>query len=397
MKSTSLILLAAIALASCGSGGKSAAGQDQAQVDPIGSNPQGCGRFFVGGKSPLIRDAKFTVKSKVLCKRAFAIYHSGVARQPIWVAEALTREQIKLGFGVGRVDNFHADLEIPKDQRSELADYAHSGYDRGHMAPDADMPSREAANDAFALSNMSPQRAGLNRKSWAALEGALRRQTRGGTVYVVTGPLFIGTRIATTHADKRVLVPTSFYKAAYAEDRGATVFVATNDEKPRWTTLTIEQFKQVYGIDPFPGLDPRFRNVNGVLDGSMNRVTGVAGSSGATANSTSGGADCQANGNAVVKNPMSGKAITVEQYRQQFANDPPAEDYCRGASPGAVPAAGGASSAPSGQVAGTQRGTADCQANGPAVVKNPMSGKAMTVEQYRQQFANDPKPEDFCR
>jgi len=332
------IVLAAIALASCGSGSSGGGANDVAATDPIGTNPQGCARFFVGGKAPLIRDPKARVKTRVLCRRTFAVYHSGMARQPLWVAEALTREQIKLGFSLPRVDSFHADSDLPKSERAELKDYSRSGFDRGHMAPDGDMPTRIAANEAFALSNMSPQTKELNRNSWKDLEEAIRRQTRGGTVYVVTGPIFQGARIATTHADGRLLVPTSYFKAVYASERGATIFTATNTTRPQWSTMTVDQFKQVHGIDPFPGIDPKFRNVNGALDGSMNRLSGTAEANGAAANAANGGtgtaggppkATCKRQGGNTVQNPTNGQAITPEQYRLYFGQDPKQWEYCQ--------------------------------------------------------------------
>lgn len=399
MKRLHLTILAAIALASCGDSGQTT---QQAQGDPIGASPMGCGRFFVAGKAPLMRDPKSSVRTKVLCRRSFAVYHSGVARQPLWVAEALTREQIKVGFGVSRVDNFHADPDIDKADRAELKDYARSGYDRGHMAPDADMPTRESADQAFALSNMSPQRPNLNRRSWADLEAAIRRQTRGGTVYVLTGPLFIGGRIETTHKDRRLLVPTHFFKAVYAEDRGATVFIATNSDAPRWMTLTVEQFKQVHGIDPFPGLAPQFRNENGVLDGSMNRIAAAAGASGATANSPAsnvGITTCSKPEGGPVRNPTNGNGMTVENFRNSFGREPVAEDYCGNRSVTTGGQAGnGQPAAPAG---GQEQGSAPygkpCDRNGPQNIRNPTNGNPMTAENFRNAFGREPGPEDYCR
>lgn len=403
---TAAIIIAALALTSCDSGGEAGQKAPTQQGDPIGEQAQGCRRFFVGGKIPVVKDPKFSQKAKTLCRRTFAIYHSGVARQPIWVAETLTREQLKLAVGVSRIDNFHADDELPKDERAELKDYSKSGYDRGHMAPDADMPSREAADSAFALSNMAPQRPGLNRNSWADLEGAVRRQTRGGTVFVVTGPLFVGRTILTTKKDKRLLVPTHFFKAVYAENRGATVFVASNDDRPRWMTLTVNQFRDIYGMDPFPALDPVFRDINGVQNGSMNRIASAAQKNGATnngpASGSHGGATCQANGNAVVKNPTNNNVMTEEQFRKAFQRNPTPEEYCAGARPGGVTSANATGSDRGGGQTGSQTGSADrppesfCTQHGRGIVRNPTSGAPMTDQSFERAFGRRPGPGDIC-
>ena len=49
----------------------------------------------------------------------------------------------------------------------EHKDYTNSGYDRGHMAPAADMKwSKDAMRDCFYLTNICPQSQKLNPESW---------------------------------------------------------------------------------------------------------------------------------------------------------------------------------------------------------------------------------------
>ena len=55
------------------------------------------------------------------------------------------------------------------------ADYTRSGYDKGHMAPAADMKwSPEAMKESFYFSNMCPQHPQLNRRGWKNLEEKIR-------------------------------------------------------------------------------------------------------------------------------------------------------------------------------------------------------------------------------
>lgn len=54
-----------------------------------------------------------------------------------------------------RKDNFRLDPVI-KTGSATLADYRGSGYDRGHLAPAADMAwSKQAMSESFFLTNMS--------------------------------------------------------------------------------------------------------------------------------------------------------------------------------------------------------------------------------------------------
>lgn len=339
-----LAIAAALLLASCGSGGGTP-GEGQPAPDMIGDRREGCARFFPAGQQPVLEGTAAN-KTRTLCKRSFAILHSGVARQPLWVAEALTRQQVELGLKTPRVDAFRPDTTVPADERSELEDYKKSGFDRGHMAPDADMPSAAASSESFLLSNISPQAPRLNQNSWKTLETSVRRQTRGGLVYVLTGPLFIGNDIRTTRRGRKTLVPTHFFKAIYAVDRGATVFVATNENSPKWQSMTVDQFRTVYRINAFPGMKDEFRNINGVLNGTLNRVaSGTAGVNAQASDGTGGGsvpnttdpmsgeyipaqATCRTDRDRNVQDPQGGRPLTPQEYSMKYKRSPKMQEFC---------------------------------------------------------------------
>jgi DNA/RNA endonuclease G (NUC1) len=56
------------------------------------------------------------------------------------------------------------------------SDYTHSGYDRGHMAPNADFNNtRENALATFFIANIWPQTPEVNRDTWLKTENETRR------------------------------------------------------------------------------------------------------------------------------------------------------------------------------------------------------------------------------
>jgi endonuclease G len=71
---------------------------------------------------------------------------------------------------------FRPDDRLPKDwPRVTPSDYTGSGFDRGHMSPNADRyGSREAADATFLMTNITPQTGDLNRGPWQKLEAYLR-------------------------------------------------------------------------------------------------------------------------------------------------------------------------------------------------------------------------------
>lgn len=118
--------------------------------------------------SPNVRQNTTTI-----CRKAYLMNHDPVAKIPSWTAHTITPEKA-MGC-LPRNDAFAADQSIPKGQRAELVDYAKSGYDQGHMVSNADLSwDRQAANESFYLSNMSPQTPSLNRGPWKQLETVVR-------------------------------------------------------------------------------------------------------------------------------------------------------------------------------------------------------------------------------
>ena len=126
----------------------------------------------------------------ILHYSGFALLYSEEHEQPYWVGYLLTDDEVRGTHD--RTDNFRVDPHVVTGSAS-LKDYRGSGFDRGHLAPAADMKwSAEAMSDSFFMSNMSPQRPGFNRGVWRKLEEWVRDQALANEeVYVVTGPVLI--------------------------------------------------------------------------------------------------------------------------------------------------------------------------------------------------------------
>lgn len=127
-----------------------------------------------------------------MCYDAFAILHSGESKTPVYVAQRLKRASVE-DADEKRTNRFFADARLPSAGKATLEDYKGSGYDRGHMAPAADMPTAQAMAQSFSLANMVPQASEFNRGVWAkSVEAATRKYARAakGNVYVITGPVY---------------------------------------------------------------------------------------------------------------------------------------------------------------------------------------------------------------
>ena len=218
-----------------------------------------CPEYFAGGIAPTITNAKLQARTQEICFEAFAVLHSGISRTPLYSAEHLTRLNLAEAQKLSRKDSFHPEPALPAQDRSELRDYARSGYDRGHMSPNADFANRSTQAQSFSLANMVPQIHANNAGIWAGIEGVTRQLAiEEGEVYVVSGPAFIGNNLQRVG---NVLVPTHLWKILYSpKQQRAGAYVITNDETRAYSAVTVSDLEKIVGINLLPGLPQKVRD-----------------------------------------------------------------------------------------------------------------------------------------
>ncbi|UVW27145.1 DNA/RNA non-specific endonuclease [Massilia sp. H6] len=216
----------------------------------------GCPVHYLDGRAPEIRHAKLAEATRELCYDEFGVMHSGVTRTALWSAEFLHAEQIDAARGLERDNAFHAEPRLPRAHRAELSDYARSGLDRGHLAPNGNMPHRRAQRESFSLANMVPQDREHNRHIWAPIEGAVRKMAkREGALYVITGPAFLGTKLRKVG---NVLVPSHLYKVVYSpRQKAAAAWFVENRGAAPIHTIPVAELERIVGIELLPSLTQR--------------------------------------------------------------------------------------------------------------------------------------------
>ncbi len=218
-----------------------------------GSNFDNCTQFFVSGMPPKLA-LSAAWKPRALCYDAFAVLHSGRTKTPIFVAERLNRAQLLDAKDERRTNRFFADARLPFSERAQLVDYQSSGYDRGHMAPAADMPTAQAMAQSFSLANMVPQAPVNNRKAWAAIEKATRHYAMRAKedVYVITGPVFDA--MPMTIGAGNVWVPKYLFKLVYdaSSEKLWAYWIENQDEAKRERPISYEELVQRTGMDWIP-------------------------------------------------------------------------------------------------------------------------------------------------
>ena len=184
---------------------------------------------------------------------------------------------------LARVDTFRPDPKVdPSWYRVQTFDYTNSGFDRGHMTPNADRDNQNRIpinQETYLMTNMIPQAPDNNQGPWANLEAYLRTQTDAGNeIYIVSGPQGVGGTGANgamnTIASGHVTVPAKTWKVALvlpsqSGDDIARVTCSTrtiavilpnvqgirNDDWQSYLT-TVDAVEQLTGYDLFSNLPP---------------------------------------------------------------------------------------------------------------------------------------------
>ncbi len=197
----------------------------------------------------------------IITHSGFSLSYNEAHEQANWVAYELTREECTALFD--RTNKFLMDPKVAT-QTANDGDYAGSHYDRGHLAPAADMAySATTIAESFYYSNMSPQSPGFNRGVWKRAEELVRAwAVQYGAVYIVTGPVLRAG--LPTIGPNRVSVPEYYYKVILQSDlhRGIGLIIPHASSTASLTTfaVTIDSVETLTGIDFFPRLPDEVEN-----------------------------------------------------------------------------------------------------------------------------------------
>lgn len=162
---------------------------------------------------------------KILHKKAFDICYSCKWKTPkmvIYTIDAYLADSKNLSRKHLR---FRPDYQLSTKCRSYSKDYSKTGFDRGHLAPNAVFDyDRRVQKETFLMSNITPQKPQLNRRLWAKIERFARFQARKHKkISVVTG--VCGSLGYIRH---NVNIPSYWYKILFLSNGKTISFLAPN-------------------------------------------------------------------------------------------------------------------------------------------------------------------------
>lgn len=203
---------------------------------------------------PLLLSPK---QEQIVHHTGYIVSYNESLRLPNWVAYELTRQETQ--GNAKRSNRFIPDPMI-KGTIATNSDYLHSGYDKGHMAPAADMKwSSIAMKESFYFSNICPQHPELNRKKWKDLEDKIRDWAiEDSAITIICGPIVDKT--PKVIGKNKVVIPQQFFKAIlspFTQPPKAIGFLFTNEQSVSPLSnyaVSVDSIEILTGMDFFSPL-----------------------------------------------------------------------------------------------------------------------------------------------
>lgn len=193
---------------------------------------------------------------EIIERKGYSLGYDESIEQARWVSYRLTASEVTNKVA-SRTGDFRVDPKVSTGSAA-LEDYKRSGYDRGHLAPAADMAfSHETMSESFYMSNMSPQRPAFNRGVWQKLESTVRRfAINEESITVIIGGIFIEDEEPIYIGINKVRVPEFFYKVILDETppRKMIAFILPNKGSKKQLdkfVVSVDDVEEATGLDFF--------------------------------------------------------------------------------------------------------------------------------------------------
>jgi endonuclease G len=152
--------------------------------------------------------------NQIIDKQVYTICYDYKAKGAKYVAYTLDGSKVN-AVNIKKRSSFYTEKNLKKKYRSHTKDYAHTGYDRGHLANDASFDyDKKIVRKTYTMANIIPQAPNVNRRTWIKAEKLERSvASKLGEVSVINGVVYSSNpkRIG----KNKIAVPDGFWKMIY--------------------------------------------------------------------------------------------------------------------------------------------------------------------------------------
>jgi len=195
--------------------------------------------------------------NQIIHHNFYSLSYNENFEQAEWVAYELNKEH--LSESQHKRPYFELDTKV-KTKSAHYRNFKNSGYNKGHLCPAGDRTfSKEAYNETFLTSNISPQIYEFNAGVWNRLEQKTRYWAeKYDKLYVITGGVL--SNDLKTIGTEKVAVPNYFYKIIldyHTPELKVIAFLIPHEasEKGLYQFVTsVDEIESLTGIDFFPEL-----------------------------------------------------------------------------------------------------------------------------------------------
>ncbi|MBN1969559.1 MAG: DNA/RNA non-specific endonuclease [Candidatus Delongbacteria bacterium] len=223
----------------------------------------------ITGKHLLFGDKSLLKNPKILKleREGYTCYFNTETKSPDLVAYKLKSNWITgKKFYKNRDFKEDNDKNLPLSAVVSPSDYTSSGYDRGHLARQADMRGRstDCEKEALLMTNIAPQEPNFNRKTWLNLEDVVQKWCIDyDSIWVVCGPWYDEKKeyLKSKNEDIKIEIPDGFYKIIikYNDDtiESNSFLLKQSDTSIKLDkySVSIDSIESKIGYDLFPDLD----------------------------------------------------------------------------------------------------------------------------------------------
>ena len=227
-------------------------------------------------------DASTSSNNYLVSRADYALSYNNSKGIPNWVSWHLSSAWTG---SASRCNCFKQDSSLPSNFfKASTSDYTGSGYDRGHLCPSADRTYSSTANsNTFYMTNIAPQAADNNQRSWASLEDYCRTlAAQGNELHIIAGVAGSGgtgkNGYRTTIDNGNISVPDSFWKVILILPNGtndvsrvttSTRVIAVNIPNDQGINTNWANYRTTVNyIESITGLD-LFENINNTIESTL--------------------------------------------------------------------------------------------------------------------------------
>ena len=196
--------------------------------------------------------------NQIVHHQNYSLSYSEKHEQAEWVAYELKATHLS------KTNRKRPYFEIDNAVKTTAAhwrNYKKSGYDKGHLCPAGDRCfTKEAHDETFLTSNISPQKHAFNAGVWNRLEQKVRYWAKKNNgVFVVTGGVLESN--LKSIGSENVAVPNQFYKILLDNTNGTIKMLAflmphKDSNAPLYKfVVSVDKIEALTGIDFFPELN----------------------------------------------------------------------------------------------------------------------------------------------